>query len=173
MIGYIYKDMMSAAKYLPWGIIVGIPLGILLSGLFGDARKEKNGRASAAAIVAFGIYMAIVLMLTFLSRESGSRSGIDLELFSTWGINERNNAYVVENVLLFIPYGFVCCWAFPGTRKFLRCTAVGGVTSLGVEWLQLVTGRGFFQIDDILTNILGTMMGYIIFRLLWGFRRKR
>ena len=32
---------------------------------------------------------------------------MDLELFSTWGINDRNNAFVVENVLLFIPYGFV------------------------------------------------------------------
>lgn len=166
MMEYIYRDMMSVARYLPWGLILGFPLGMLLSCLFaGRGRKERR---SFAALTAFSVYLTIILVITFWSRESGSRTGVDLELFSTWGINKRNNAYVVENVLLFIPYGYVCCWAFPGIRKFFRCAAVGAVTSLGIESLQLVTGRGYFQIDDILTNLLGTMLGYVFFRLFWG-----
>ena len=93
---------------------------------------------------------------------------MDLELFSTWGINDRNNAYVIENVLLFIPYGFLCGWNFIGARNLFRCAALGAVTSFGIEWMQLMTGRGYFQIDDILTNILGTVIGWIIFRILWS-----
>lgn len=172
MIEYIYKDMMAVAHYLPLGLIVGIPLGMFLSGFLAGRRQKKGVKTSSAALAVFCAYWAIMLMITFLSRESGSRIGVDLELFSTWGINTRNNAYVVENVLLFIPYGFVCCWAFPGLRKFLRCTGIGAVTSLGIESLQLATGRGYFQIDDILTNTLGAMLGYICFRMLWGGRRR-
>ena len=61
---------------------------------------------SLPAVSCLVMYVAVLLAITYFSRESGSRSGMmDLELFSTWGINNRNNAYVVENVLLFIPYG--------------------------------------------------------------------
>ena len=42
----------------------------------------------------------------------------------------------------------------------------GAVTSFGIEFLQLVTRRGFFQIDDILTNVLGTVIGWLVFRMI-------
>ncbi|MGN0167327.1 MAG: VanZ family protein [Acetatifactor sp.] len=166
MMKYVYKDMASMVKYLPWGLITGIPLGVLVAGILARVGRGKKTESSSAPIVAFCIYAAVMMSITFLSRENGSRAGIDLELFSTWGINDRNNAYVVENVLLFIPYGFLCCWAFPGVRGFFRCTMVGALTSMGIESLQLATGRGVFQIDDILTNILGTIIGYFLFRFL-------
>ena len=34
-----------------------------------------------------------------------------------------------------------------------------------VEVLQLVTGRGYFQIDDLMTNTLGALIGFLIFAL--------
>ena len=114
------------------------------------------------------MYVAVLLVITYFSRESGTRGGLDLELFSTWGINKRNNAYVVENVLLFIPYGFVLAWADARQRNFFRNLFTGALTSLAIECMQLVTGRGFFQIDDILTNILGTILGFLCHWLLHG-----
>ena len=103
-----------------------------------------------AGLMVFSLYLMIILVITFFSREDGSRNrAMDLELFSTWGINTRNNAFVVENVLLFIPYGFACPWAFPWLRGFFRNIFAAFVTSLGVETFQLITGRGYFQIDDI------------------------
>ena len=95
---------------------------------------------------------------------------MDLKLFSTWGINTRNNAYVVENVLLFIPYGFFGSMAFEKLRRFFPSMALGTVTSLGIECMQLITKRGYFQTDDIWTNILGTMIGFCVFRLLFCFK---
>ena len=56
--------------------------------------------------------------------------------------------------------------------KGFFCSAfLGTVTSLLIETLQLVTGRGFFQIDDILTNALGTVIGYLVFRIISLFRK--
>lgn len=166
MIEYIYKDMMGAVRFLPWGLMIGIPAGVFVSIILNRGKKKGAGRAFYFPIILFTIYAALIGCITYLSRESGSRIGFDLQLFSTWGINDRNNAYVVENVLLFIPFGFLCCWAFPRVRKFSRCTFAGALTSLTVESLQLATGRGYFQIDDILTNTVGTMIGYFLFRFL-------
>ncbi len=81
---------------------------------------------------------------------------------------DRNNAFVVENILLFIPYGFACPWVFRRARNLFCCTLIGAVTSLGIESLQLLTRRGYFQIDDILTNTLGTILGFLIYWLWRG-----
>ena len=168
---YVIKDLGEAMQYLPYGIMAGAVMGLILNGM--NARRERKGKEAfpMAGLMAFSLYLMIILVITFFSREDGSRIGMDLELFSTWGINTRNNAFVVENVLLFIPYGFACPWAFPWLRGFFRNTFAAFVTSLGVETIQLITGRGYFQVDDILTNVLGAVIGYAIFRILDGIRR--
>ena len=173
MMKYMIKDVASMAKYLPWGLLIGIPAGVLVLGVRNRGKKKDTGETSAVPVIVFSVYAALIGCITYLSRESGCRTGLDLQLFSTWGINDRNNAYVVENILLFIPFGLLCCWAFPKARKLMRSTLVGLLTSLAIESLQLATGRGYFQIDDILTNTIGAIIGYLLFRILHGMFRKR
>ena len=170
MIKYIYRDLATAAGYLPYGLALGLPISalLLLPTLFGRRKREVR---EIFPLIAFGTYLAIMLVITFLSRESGSTPGeMDLKLFSTWGINTRNNAFVIENVLLFIPYGFLGCLAYERLQNLFSCSLMGALTSMAVECLQLVTARGYFQIDDILTNIIGTVVGYLLFLLFVGKR---
>lgn len=163
MFHYICRDMANALKYLPFGIGVGALCFCTL--MAWNARRKKGQKESIPIVqrTLFFTYLMVIMTLTFFSRESGKSQGMDLELFSTWGINDRNNAYVIENVLLFVPYGIFCPLAFRYAGKFWSCLMTGALTSLLVELLQLFTGRGFFQIDDILTNILGTAVGYLLY----------
>lgn len=164
MAEYIIKDVMSVFRYLPYGILAGIIVAIILSAI-NDRRVKKNKVPfSVVAITGFFMYIVILLFITVLSREGGSSKGIDFKFFSTWGINTRNNAYVIENILLFIPFGILCAWVIPAARKLWSCAAIGMTVSLGIECLQLITGRGFFQVDDILTNTLGAVAGYLLYR---------
>ena len=167
MLKYIIKDLKETLAYLPYGIMAGTVVGLLLNGL--HARRERKGKDAFPMAGLMGFF---ILVITFFSREDGSRIGMDLELFSTWGTNARNHAYVVENVLLFIPYGFICPWAFPWLRGFFRNAFAAFVTSFGVETIQLITGRGYFQVDDILTNVLGAVIGYLLFQILYGMLRR-
>ena len=165
---YIIRDLNGAIQYLPYGVMAGAVMGLILNAM--NARRERKGKEAfpMAGLMVFSLYLMIILVITFFSREAGSRNrAMDLELFSTWGINTRNNAFVVENVLLFIPYGFACPWAFPWLRGFFRNIFAAFATSLGVETFQLITGRGYFQIDDILTNVLGGIIGYWMFWLVY------
>ncbi len=166
MLKYIISDMLAALRYLPYGIIAGLFAVCILGGISRGRKKQGKTSPSLTAMTCLVMYVAILLVITYFSRESGSRTGMmDLELFSTWGINDRNNAFVVANVLLFIPYGFVLPWADVRQRHFLINFLTGALTSLAIETMQLVTGRGYFQIDDILTNILGTVLGFICYCL--------
>lgn len=170
MFHYICRDLTDALKYLPFGIGVGVLCFCALSVWNARCGKKQGRCVPSVRGTLFFTYLAVILAITLFSRESGNSRGMDLEIFSTWGINDRNNAFVVENVLLFVPYGIVCPLAFRHLRGFTGCLAMGAVTSLFVELLQLFTGRGFFQIDDILTNILGTVAGYLLYFLFWGVR---
>lgn len=163
MIHHICRDLTNALKYLPFGIGVGALCFCVLT--IWNARRKRGQREGIPVVsrTLFFTYLAVIMTITFFSRESGNSQGLDLELFSTWGINDRNNAFVIENILLFVPYGVFCPLAFRYARKFRRCLMIGVLTSLSVELLQLFTGRGFFQIDDILTNILGTVAGYLLY----------
>lgn len=172
MFHYICRDLMNSLKYLPFGIFAGAVCFFVLSAW---SARRREGRKEEIPVVEWTLFftcLAMILMITFWSRESGSRKGMDLELFSTWGINRRNNAYVIENVLLFVPYGILCPLAFRYAEKFRRCLMAGALTSVSIELLQLATGRGFFQIDDILTNILGTAAGYLVWFLFKKIRNK-
>ena len=72
MIEYIIKDMMSVARYLPFSLLVGIPAGVLLGGV--GRKKAGRKKGTDICVLLFFIYFAALIMITFLSRESGSRS---------------------------------------------------------------------------------------------------
>lgn len=173
MFHYICRDLTNALKYLPFGIGAGVLCFFVLTIWNRGRKKRQKESITVVPGTLFFTYLAVVMAITFFSRESGSRQGLDLELFSTWGINQRNNAFVVENVLLFVPYGILCPMAFRHMRKFWSCLLAGAFTSLFVELLQLFTSRGYFQIDDILTNILGTVTGYLLYAVVVRGRMKR
>lgn len=168
MAKYIISDLTQTLHYLPYGLIPGILVMLVLNTVNGMREHKGKNTIPMLSYAGFFMYLAIILCITFLSRENGSREGIDLNLFSTWGINDRNNAYVIENVLLFIPFGFVCPWAFKTFRNFLTCTLFGAAVSTAIECLQLLTKRGYFQIDDILTNTVGMAIGCILFLIISG-----
>lgn len=170
---YVYKDIVDAVQYLPWGIITGGPVaGLVIAVISVINRKRGKEKWNWFPLLLLFIYGSIMIAITYLSRESGSRTGVvDMELFSTWGINSRNNAFVIENILLFIPYGFLIGWSFDWTKNVVGCVFLGFATSLLIEYMQLVTGRGYFQIDDILTNTLGAFIGSATISFLWLLKR--
>lgn len=168
MAKYVVKDLTSVLRYLPYGLIVGI-LAVIILCIINERRVKKQKEPfPVVAGVSYFMYLTILIVITFLSRESGSTNGVDLELFSTWGINDRNNAYVIENILLFVPYGFLSAWVFVSMRNLFTCTLLGLVSSMAIEYMQMLTERGFFQIDDIITNTAGTIVGYLVFWCIWS-----
>lgn len=173
MIKYIIKDMTDVLRYFPYGLAAGIGVAVILC-IVNKIRFKKNKTPFCVpAITGYIMYLVVLLVITFFSREDSSRKTLDMELFSSWGINNRNNAFVIENILLFIPYGFLSAWVIKEVRNVFVCTMLGAVTSLVIEWMQLLTGRGIFQIDDVITNTVGTAIGCLICTMIKRISRKR
>lgn len=166
MIKYLMKDLAAVLRYLPYSLLAGAAAALVFSVINKKREGKQQKQLPLAGITGLFMYSMLMLCITFWSREAGGSSVIDMKLFSTLGINNRNDAFMVENILLFIPYGFLCAWVIPCVRKPWRGLSLGLATSMGIEILQLVTGRGYFQIDDILTNTLGAVLGVLLYRIL-------
>ena len=68
------------------------------------------------------------------------------------------------NVLLFVPLGFILPVLWKQFRPIWKTTLFGLVFSLSIELLQLFTRRAT-DINDLMTNTAGTILGWCLGRL--------
>lgn len=74
---------------------------------------------------------------------------------------------VIGNILLFIPLGFCIPLFFNKKNKLSKVILYGFTASLTIEVLQLFTPYSITDIDDIIFNTLGTVIGFIIFNIIY------
>lgn len=74
------------------------------------------------------------------------------------------------NIFIFIPLGFFEPMASK-RRSFLGTIVDGFLLSLVVEVFQLISKVGRFDVDDLILNTLGVVIGYIIFLICNAIRR--
>ncbi len=70
------------------------------------------------------------------------------------------------NVIGFIPLGIFVPILFKKTRRVWKQLLMGFMVSLAVETIQLVLDVGVFDVDDLILNTVGTIVGYALFRLI-------
>lgn len=117
-------------------------------------------------------YSVLIVMITLLSRKSGSRDGIDISFFATAG-SPQSNAYIIENVLLFIPLGILCACKWKFCYRYLGALFAGVVVSMSIEFTQFMTKRGYVQLDDILMNGLGMVIGCMLYHKWFAYIKKK
>lgn len=66
------------------------------------------------------------------------------------------------NIAMFVPLGFFLRGLFPGCRRFGRCMGTVALIMSTVELCQLLTLRGFCETDDVLLNLAGAAIGWLI-----------
>jgi glycopeptide antibiotics resistance protein len=172
MVRLILYDAWTAVRQnIPCAAISG---GFFLLFLFiarSILRKEDikemfiRQRGKIVILYLFAVYCFLVLFLTILSREPGSRIGVRLGVLDTFSRYPAYNVYPLENILLFVPFGIL----FPLLRKEfnrkLYCFGAGFLSSLLIELIQYVSKRGYAETDDILMNFIGTVIGFYLVKI--------
>ena len=75
------------------------------------------------------------------------------------------------NILGFVPAGFFIPILWKNRRGFLFTVCITFQMSLLVEILQLIFRVGSFDVDDLLLNTLGGMLGYCLLTLMGKWRK--
>ncbi len=124
-------------------------------------RKRKwKGVLKGALLL---LYLVCLLSLTFLGREpepermawtvffgSFRRAWDEQHTFIFWGI--------VVNFMMLLPFGLLLPWG--SSRCGVGRTALAALLlSVSIECIQYITRLGYFDVDDIITNVWGAAAG--------------
>lgn len=77
---------------------------------------------------------------------------------------------VVGNIILFMPFGFFATY-YTRVNKIRTITFITFLVSLTIEIVQKFIGR-CFDIDDIILNVIGGILGFLVFVALDAIRKK-
>ena len=89
--------------------------------------------------------------------------------FKGWIIAGVN---LVGNIALLVPIGLLTPFVYR-SMTWKASLALGVAAGLGIEVMQTVLRVGIFDIDDVILNALGVMIGYAAFALLAQWIRSR
>lgn len=164
------RSLVSAYFNFHYGIAGAI--GILILCIYLICMK-KQGRITFTKVVAgvfFATYLALLLGGTILSREIGLYGTEDfIPFWSYYEVFARRNVDIgmqmLANVILFIPWGIIIPIAFPRMRRFVWNVVASVIFSAMIEVVQLLFECGRCELDDVIHNTLGAVIGYGIWML--------
>lgn len=163
----IAQDINEPLLHLPQGLIYGailIAVLILINGLWFQFRRCLL--ISPIKVICLGLFMAYMYALlqqTYFSRPPGSRNTVSLILGETWQGSVQSKAYVIENILMMIPFGFLLPNIHKPAENVFCCIPLGFFFSVILEYAQFISQRGHMQVDDVVMNVMGTTIGYLFF----------
>lgn len=107
----------------------------------------------------------ILCLYHVVSFQDINYGGINLtpfkEMFRYEILSEKFLRNILGNIILFIPYGMYVSY-FLKTKKFFFPLVLTAIASTTIEYVQYHIGR-VFDIDDIILNIVGGIIGYLLF----------
>ena len=121
----------------------------------------------AAAL--FFTYLAAVLFITLLSRQGVHNTSIIMEL-ELWKALQAHDTDVLRhmalNVAMFMPLGVLLPMMHSRLHSWAYALLCGAALSTMIETTQLLAAAGQCDVNDIIANTLGALLGYGLFRLL-------
>ena len=77
---------------------------------------------------------------------------------------------VIGNMIMFLPFGFFISYYLENKKPYLTIILTL-IASIAIETVQLAIGR-VFDVDDIILNICGGLLGYLIYYLMYKISEK-
>lgn len=160
-----------ARQYVLLGIVgLVFAISLFLFGYFVVYKKILKGTKKlnikkVALFSIFFIYIVVVLGATLVHRMSTEYSSINMHLFSSYkeawnNFSSGSWRNIILNILMFVPLGILLPLTFKSCKKYWLTYLMGIFFTLFIEIIQLISGRGIFELDDIFNNALGCIIGY-------------
>lgn len=175
VVGLLYAfsgfDMMVIIGMLALLVIV-----MLVAFLRTCIRNRHDLRPLPALL--FVAYIGVVLYLTIFMRVGVINSETvrvlpfdDIQQAVLEGDMEMVK-HMLANVILFLPFGYLIPAMDPKHLRHWSFALLGGLmTSTVIEGVQMVFHLGEADVDDLIANALGALVGYLVIRFVWQFEK--
>lgn len=128
-------------------------------------------------ILLYGVmffYLLILFGVLFLKKNIGSFQSVNLIPFHTIGAYMFSDDIILKsfalsnvlgNIVIFVPLG-IYATLLNKKKSIIVNTSVVALLSAGVEVLQFVFKVGASDIDDVILNTIGGLVGIILFQVI-------
>ncbi len=167
---------------LPKVLAIALVFLGVISLLYTVYRKRGGKRRFSIAQFVAGyllvMWFGLVMMLTTFSRGANFEGWVNFRLFSgyrsawnQWSLSEFQ--LIIFNMMMFMPLGFLLPLLSIRLRRFTPVLVVSLIVTIGIELIQMLSGRGIFELDDIFHNTIGSIAGYLIMQAILSSMAKR
>ena len=105
-------------------------------------------------------YLVFIVYMTLMGREAGN-GRLQLKLFWSYRLfwsNPKVRMEILNNIWLFVPLGTILYRLFP--RFYIVFVPI--LISIAVEVSQYLLGVGLCEVDDVVSNGLGGLIGILV-----------
>jgi len=164
-------NMYRIETYIKLAIIFSIIISVIYLPILFALKKKGRSIIRQLSYLALGCSVFIIIFATILfvlpitfNPEQHFLSLIPFQRVIV-GVNVSRTiiAEMIPNVLMFIPFGIFIPIVFIQTRKLHKTALSVFLFTFSIEFLQYFIGRKS-DIDDIITNLLGGIIGYGIYK---------
>lgn len=114
-----------------------------------------------------------LLLYYLLLTTEGASSGFNIIPFTEmtrYTIGSKSFFYnVIGNIVLFMPFGYIVS-NYLNSKNTFQILIITSIISLTAESIQYHIGRAF-DIDDIILNVVGSVVGFLIYIILKDIRK--
>lgn len=160
-INNLYKDVPS---WIYEGLLSVFSLGaVLMLAFYG---LKKGGRYTIWLLLVE--YVILIFCSTVLFRTTSESQGYNYHPFWSYAAIEEGRVELIPenvmNVVVFVPVGILLGAGFR-SMTWWKVLMIGGGVSVSIEAMQFFLKRGFSEVDDVMHNTLGCLIGYGIYSL--------
>lgn len=146
-----------------------VPFLVAYAAVRAQARRTGHTTTGLVPALVFAFYVFAVLYVTgggtvydLASALGGAGKNVGhVNLHPFWG---GVGMGAVLNAVMFAPFGFLLPLIWRRGSRLIPTVGLGFALSLAIELTQLLNNRAT-DIDDLLMNTLGTLIGFILFKL--------
>ena len=127
------------------------------------------------SLIYFWMLIKIILLKNGFTNQGYKINFILFDFINQYydhGLSQTLLINILGNIALFIPLSIILLNYFK-SLTYSNVIFTNCITSLSFELIQLATGWGVFDVDDIFLNTLGGIIGLVIYHLITHKKRSK
>ena len=133
-------------------------------------KKHKFNKLQCGAAILLSLYIVVLLYFTVTGRYSHEEYEYKINFFTSYRwFFQYNGEQVLRqlliNFVMLMPVGFLLPVVIKAKYKYLITMVLSLLLTVFIETMQLITKCGSFEIDDIINNFVGAVLGMLLYVL--------
>lgn len=148
--------------------------GIVFYGIFfilekkGYTKKQKGRVITMINGIILSLNCSFIFVMTLFGREMGETRSYRLLPFESYGVaffegNIEILLQIVVNIAMYVPLSILLPVCFRWFERYRNVVLVVTISSLAVELIQVIFKMGMFEVDDVISSVLGTLIGLAVY----------